>query len=155
MEEKTPSARELTFRRQKALRKMRQKSLAGELSEKEVSSLMEFDKTVEKAIKEQAAKEANAAIRIKGVTEKIDTMTPQKVISGSEFKSKIAKKLGKKLPGLAGMALSLGSFIANPSNASAAEAIGVESMGSNPAIEDPTSPQYKARMRMLKKRKKR
>lgn len=149
----------MTFDLAKAKKGFRNKFLKGEISEEIYNAKMLESKDVEKAIKEEAAREAASDIRIKNVTEKIDTKIPTKKAFQQEnakrAAKRLAKKAGKKLPGLLGILTGAAGFIADPSNASAAEMIGVESLGSNPAIEDPTSPAYKARMRMLRKRKKR
>lgn len=105
--------------------------------------------------------------RIENVTEKIkkdnsvQKITPidewQRKIKmpskgpGKRAATKIAKKAARKLPGILGFLASVPALL-KPTEAEAAvgDMFGAESMGSDPAIEDPRSPEYKARQRMLK-----
>ena len=158
MKDKKPSARELTFRRQKAIRQMQKQVNAGTLTGDRLREAKDLARKSADAIKAQAAEEATAKTVIQGVTEKIDTKQIAKVKSIPQFRKKLMQRLGRALPGVAGAAVGLGSFLASPSEAAAFDTLGIGSTGGDAearAIEDPSSPEFKARMRMMKKRKKR
>ena len=80
---------------------------------------------------------------------------PNKLLSGSAFKQKInmlrkAKAMAKAIPGV-GAFLGLASSLKSGDIMAATPVGGASEVGQDKAIEDPSSPEYKARMEKLKK----
>lgn len=98
-------------------------------------------------------------VTVKNITKRIDTeKVPSKLLSGQGFKSKIsmlrkAKKAARAIPGI-GMVLGTMSALGSGDVSAAVPVLGDASeIGTDKAIEDPSSQEYKERMKMLKMKK--
>ena len=172
------SKHELSKKLSELDKKFRKKVLEGKLKgaelekaktarEKAVSAMK--SRSLEKKPDSQIVKEVTDKIktkeeigRFKG-TDKIKTKKTEKVKTGKEFKEKISKlqklkKFGKiaskglkAIPGL-GTLIGLGTAIGTGDVKAATPLGSVEDIGIKKAFEDPSSPEFKARIAKLKRK---
>lgn len=178
-DKKKLSAQELTFRRNKAIKKLQKKVQEGSISKEELKKIRSIKSQLDKKIKGRAGEEfLNQKKIIKGVTDKIKdkeivkkipkstehikSKKAEKLLTGKQFTEKIAKKrlfkkLGSKgLKAIPFIGPIVGAISAIKSgDVLAATPIGeIESLGGDTperrAIENPSSKEFKTRMQKIK-----